>query len=68
MLDVVGMVSGVPDLRLADLASLNPITLCSCSGHECLPFLVTEQQGLTDALTADQHFVQAGFRALMLEE
>jgi hypothetical protein len=24
-------------------------------------------RGVTDALTADQHFVQAGFRALLLE-
>jgi predicted nucleic acid-binding protein len=35
---------------------------------DCLSFVVMQQQGLTDALTADQHFVQADFRALMLEE
>lgn len=33
---------------------------------DCLSFLVMEQQGLSDALTADQHFEQAGFRALLL--
>jgi hypothetical protein len=26
------------------------------------------QLGISEALTADQHFVQAGFRALLLEE
>jgi hypothetical protein len=26
------------------------------------------QQKLSDAVTADRHFTQAGFRALMLEE
>jgi hypothetical protein len=35
---------------------------------DCLSFVVMEQEALTDALTADQHFVQAGFRALMLED
>ncbi|MEZ6110800.1 MAG: hypothetical protein R3C99_07290 [Pirellulaceae bacterium] len=34
---------------------------------DCLSF-VQKQEGLTDALTADHHFVQAGFRALMLED
>lgn len=35
---------------------------------DCTSFAVMQQHGLTDALTADQHFVQAGFRALMLED
>jgi hypothetical protein len=26
-----------------------------------------QQQNLTDAVTGDRHFVQAGFRALMLD-
>jgi len=33
---------------------------------DCIPFLVMEDQGLSDALTADRHFPQAGFRALLL--
>lgn len=37
----------------------------SWSLTDCLSFVVMNQHGLTDALTADQHFV--GFRALMLE-
>jgi predicted nucleic acid-binding protein len=34
---------------------------------DCLSFVVMRELGLTDALTADEHFVQAGFRALMRE-
>jgi predicted nucleic acid-binding protein len=34
---------------------------------DCNSFLVMREQGLTDALTADEHFTQAGFRALMHE-
>jgi uncharacterized protein len=33
---------------------------------DCISFVVMQQQNLKDALTADRHFVQAGFRALML--
>lgn len=32
---------------------------------DCISFLVMEEQGLTDALTGDRHFEQAGFRALL---
>lgn len=34
---------------------------------DCLSFLLMEERGITDALTADHHFEQAGFRALMRE-
>ncbi len=40
----------------------------SWSLTDCLSFVVKKQEGLTAALTPDQHFPQAGFRALMLEE
>jgi predicted nucleic acid-binding protein len=33
---------------------------------DCISFTVMQEQGLTDAATADEHFVQAGYRALML--
>jgi uncharacterized protein len=35
---------------------------------DCISFVVMHQQKLSDAVTADRHFTQAGFRALMLEE
>ncbi len=34
---------------------------------DCLSFLVMQEQGIADALTADRHFEQAGFRALLRE-
>lgn len=32
---------------------------------DCMSFVVMQQYGVTDALTADRHFEQAGFRALL---
>lgn len=34
---------------------------------DCISFVVMQQQSLADAVTGDRHFVQAGFRALMLD-
>ncbi|MEH1882156.1 type II toxin-antitoxin system VapC family toxin [Nostoc sp.] len=34
---------------------------------DCISFTVMQERSLTDALTADLHFVQAGFRALLRE-
>ncbi len=34
---------------------------------DCLSFLLMEERGICEALTADHHFEQAGFRALMRE-
>jgi uncharacterized protein len=34
---------------------------------DCISFIVMEDRGITDALTADIHFQQAGFRALLRE-
>jgi uncharacterized protein len=33
---------------------------------DCISFVVMRQQNLTNAVTSDRHFVQAGFHALML--
>jgi len=32
---------------------------------DCISFIVMQERGITDALTADAHFQQAGFRALL---
>lgn len=34
---------------------------------DCISFVVMKQRRLKEALTADRHFVQAGFRALLRE-
>ena len=34
---------------------------------DCISFVAMREEGLTDALTSDEHFAQAGFRALMRE-
>lgn len=33
---------------------------------DCISFVVMQDQGLIDAVTADEHFVQAGYQALLL--
>jgi uncharacterized protein len=34
---------------------------------DCISFVVMSKQNLLDAATTDRHFIQAGFRALILE-
>ncbi len=34
---------------------------------DCVSFMVMRDRGLTEALTTDEHFRQAGFRALLLD-
>lgn len=35
---------------------------------DCASFIAMQQRGLTDALTNDEHFQQAGFRALLRDD
>jgi predicted nucleic acid-binding protein len=39
----------------------------SWSLTDCISFVVMQARGLTDALTGDHHFEQAGFRAVLLK-
>ena len=34
---------------------------------DCTSFVLMQERGVTDAITGDKHFVQAGFRALLRE-
>ena len=34
---------------------------------DCVAFVVMQDYGITEALTTDEHFKQAGFRALLIE-
>lgn len=34
---------------------------------DCISFIVMQDRGITEALTTDEHFQQAGFRALLRE-
>jgi len=34
---------------------------------DCISFVIMQEQGISEALTGDQHFTQAGLRALLLE-
>ena len=40
----------------------------SWSLTDCLPFVVMERRQLTEALTTDRHFEQAGMKAIMLQQ
>ena len=35
---------------------------------DCISFAVMKERGLSDALTGDRHFVQAGYHALLAED
>jgi predicted nucleic acid-binding protein len=35
---------------------------------DCISFVVMQRHGLTDAVTADLHFTQAGYRAMLAEK
>lgn len=34
---------------------------------DCISFVVMQERNIIDAVTADEHFLQAGYRALLLE-
>ncbi len=66
-LPTVEIVPAIPDMfdRGLDLYARRPDKAWSLT--DCVSFVVMTERGLTDALTADHHFEQAGFRALLRE-
>jgi uncharacterized protein len=61
MFDVVGFTSNYHDTGF-ELYANRPDKDWSLT--DCISFAVMSQRGLTEALTADHHFEQAGFRAI----
>lgn len=61
LFDVVGYVPAVYQAGF-DLYATRPDKAWSLT--DCISFGVMAERGLTEALTADRHFEQAGFRAV----
>ena len=54
-----------PDLFNRGLARMRERNDKDWSLTDCVSFIVMEEEGLNEALTGDQHFEQAGFKALL---
>lgn len=54
-------------IAISGVAEIDFQRAITISAVDCLSFVVMQQQGLIDAVTSDQHFIQTGFRALLLE-
>jgi predicted nucleic acid-binding protein len=65
--DEVGIVHLTPQLFQQALALYKAHDDKERSLVDCISFIVMRDAGLSQALTYDQHFVQAGFQALMRE-
>jgi len=61
LFDIVGYLSAVYQAG-CDLFAARPDKAWSLT--DCISFGVMRERGLSDALTADRHFEQAGFRAV----
>jgi len=62
------IVSGSSDLLTQAIAMYSNRPDKEWGLTDCASFIVMQQRTIHQALTADQHFLQAGFRTLMLEE
>ncbi len=73
LLQALGADPSVEVLPLSDELYMRALQLyCSRSDKEwglidCASFVVMSERGMTKALTADEHFPQCGFRALLRE-
>jgi hypothetical protein len=57
-----------PDLSAAAVELYRGRADKNWSLTDCLSFVIMERHAVTDALTTDRHFEQAGFRANMLDQ
>ena len=63
--DRFSVVPSHPNLFDAGSAMYNEMDDKRWSLTDCISFVVMERHGLTEALTADHHFSQAGFKVLL---
>lgn len=61
----ITLISSSPELFDAGLALYRSRPDKGWSLTDCISFIVMEPEGLTEALTGDHHFEQAGFTALL---
>lgn len=61
----VHVVEASPDLQRRGVELFAARLDKSWSLTDCISFVVMEERGIADALTADRHFEQAGFKALL---
>lgn len=64
--DVCGVVAFDPEVNVAAVGLYRSRGDKAWIPTDCLPFVVMERSRLTEALTTDHHFEQAGMKALML--
>lgn len=63
--DEVKIIPPTPELFEAGISLYRERPDKSWSLTDCISFIVMEREGLTEALTGDHHFEQAGFAALL---
>lgn len=63
----IDVLSFQPDLNAAAVELYRARSDKGWSLTDCLSFVIKEQRAVTDALTTDRHFEQAGFKAKMLD-
>lgn len=75
--EVISLCNNRPEIEIVELTHTLFMRALSLYGKredkewgltDCISFTVMKERNLTYALTVDEHFKQAGFRALLLED